>query len=271
MSRFVRFHRASAIRRRSSTLGIAGRRPRNIVFITGTDTGVGKTVLTALLLGYLRQQGCRALAMKPFCTGSRADVELLYHCQEGELSRDQINPFHFTKPVAPLAAARLQERKITLNMACGVVRAVSSRCDWLLVEGCGGLMVPLGRDYLVADWIAALSSPVLMVAPNRLGVVNHSLLTIRALQSSGSTLVQPVLMGQRSRDASCGTNLRLLTELLAPIPWFEVPYLGDTTFDSNGLKSAIKKTKKVLARVWASVILLAAQRQRPVGIDRECN
>jgi dethiobiotin synthetase len=252
-------------------LGIAGRRPRNIVFITGTDTGVGKTVLTALLLGYLRQQGCRALAMKPFCTGSRDDVELLYHCQEGELSRDEINPFHFTEPIAPLAAARLHGRTIALREACRVVTAISSRCDWLLVEGCGGLMVPLGRGYLLADWIAALSSPILMVAPNKLGVVNHSLLTIKALLASGSNLIQPVLMGQRVPDFSCRTNLPLLGELLAPIPWFEVPYLGDSTFDSKGLASSIKKTKKVLARVWASVILLAAQRQRPVGTDKECN
>src|SRR5437870_5476318 len=71
------------------------------IFITGTDTGVGKTVVTALLLRYLRQNGCHALAIKPFCTGGRTDAEILRAVQYGELSLQQINPFYFPEPVAP--------------------------------------------------------------------------------------------------------------------------------------------------------------------------
>ncbi|MCL5097200.1 MAG: dethiobiotin synthase, partial [Candidatus Omnitrophica bacterium] len=85
------------------------------VFITGTDTGVGKTVLTALLLAYLRRQGRIVWAIKPFCTGRRGDVRLLHRLQDGELTLAEINPFHFSEPVAPLVAMRRSGCKVSLS------------------------------------------------------------------------------------------------------------------------------------------------------------
>ena len=81
-----------------------------IIFITGTDTGVGKTLLTALLLHHLRQTGVHALAMKPFCSGGRADVRLLQSLQRGELSDAEMNPFYFAEPIAPFVAAKKHEK-----------------------------------------------------------------------------------------------------------------------------------------------------------------
>src|SRR5215510_6857451 len=97
----------------------------NIVFITGTDTGVGKTLLTASLLTYLRRNGLPALALKPFCCGSRADAELFYDLQERELTLDEVNPYYFSKPVAPLAAARKQRRSIQLNDVLEHIRFIA--------------------------------------------------------------------------------------------------------------------------------------------------
>jgi dethiobiotin synthetase len=225
----------------------------NVIFITGTDTGAGKTVLTALLLCFLRDQGCHALAIKPFCTGDRGDVALLHRCQGGELSWDEINAFYFDEPVAPLVAARRHARYLTLGMACEHVEGIRTRCDYLLVEGCGGLMVPLGEGFLVADWIAALGSPTVVAAANRIGVVNHSLLTVNALQAVGVRRVQVVLMGHGVHDPSCGTNLQLLAELLAPARPCEIPFLGQKTNDYAALSRHSKNLKKVLARVWTSV------------------
>ena len=88
---------------------------KKIIFITGTDTGVGKTLLTALLLHHLRQTGVRALAMKPFCSGGRADVKLLQSLQPGELSDEEMNPFFFKEPIAPLIAAEKNHRIIRLK------------------------------------------------------------------------------------------------------------------------------------------------------------
>src|ERR1035441_2988306 len=85
-----------------------------IIFITGTDTGVGKTLLTGLHLHHLRQSGCHALAMKPFCSGSRADTEFLHTVQDAELAPEEITPFSISEPLAPLVAARRHHRSIAL-------------------------------------------------------------------------------------------------------------------------------------------------------------
>src|SRR6185312_6066960 len=88
----------------------ARERPGKIVFITGTDTGVGKTIFTGLLVRHLREHGVHALAMKPFCSGGRGDVKLLRAMQDAELTENEINPFYFPKPVAPLVDARRSKR-----------------------------------------------------------------------------------------------------------------------------------------------------------------
>ncbi|MCX6928449.1 MAG: dethiobiotin synthase [Verrucomicrobia bacterium] len=129
------------------------RQAHRIIFITGTDTGVGKTLLTGLLLHYLRHSGCHALAMKPFCSGSRADAEFLHAVQENELTLDEINPFFFSEPLAPLVAARKHQRSICLSSVLRRIRSLASRCQCLLVEGIGGVMVPLGEGFCVADLI----------------------------------------------------------------------------------------------------------------------
>src|SRR5947209_4920543 len=98
-----------------------------IIFVTGTDTGVGKTLLTAVLLSHLRQQGVHALAMKPFCSGCEAgltDVDILYRLQDQELATHEINPFFFPEPLAPLVAARCHRVRITLNEVLDRIRSV---------------------------------------------------------------------------------------------------------------------------------------------------
>ena len=122
-----------------------------IIFITGTDTGVGKTLLTGLLLYHLRQGGCHALAMKPFCSGSRADAEFLNAIQDGALTPNEITPYFFPEPLAPLVAARQHHRSIRLPEVLRRVRGLANRCQCLLVEGIGGVLVPLGEGYSVVD------------------------------------------------------------------------------------------------------------------------
>src|SRR5258707_11333001 len=133
------------------------KQPR-IIFITGTDTGVGKTLLTGLLLHHLRHSGCAAWAMKPFCSGSRADVLFLSALQDGELTDDEINPFYFPEPVAPLISVRKHRRRIKLNDVLSLIHTLVSRLSaaknphmstapslhhsivpTLLIEGSGGL------------------------------------------------------------------------------------------------------------------------------------
>src|SRR5216117_424746 len=181
-----------------------------ISFITGTDTGVGKTVLTACLLQYLRQTGVDALAMKPFCSGGRNDVQLLQSIQESRLPDDVINPFYFPEAVAPLVAARKEARKIPLADVLQKIGDVARQCDCLLIEGSGGLLVPLGEGYTVADLIRRLRCEVLVAARNQLGTINRTLLTVEALRRRRRQPSRIVLMDQPVPDLSAQTNQKVL-------------------------------------------------------------
>ncbi len=220
-----------------------------IVFITGTDTGVGKTLLTGLLLARLRQTGRRALALKPFCSGSRADVRLLKSLQRSELSADKINPFYFSEPLAPFVAARLHRRTVGFSRVRRHIEQLAGSCDCLLVEGIGGLLVPLGpwrsknsrkpsarwrqespgfeAGYTVLDLIAALWCSTVIVARNSLGTINHTLLTIRTLWQSAAQNKPPtvVLMEPRKRDLSSESNYGVLGEFLSGARLRRLPFL----------------------------------------------
>jgi dethiobiotin synthetase len=222
-----------------------------IIFITGTDTGVGKTLLTGLLLHHLRQSGCHALAMKPFCSGSRADAEFLSAVQDNELTLDAMNPFFFAEPVAPLVAARRHHRSILLKEVLRQIRHLARRCQCLLIEGIGGLLVPLGEGFTVMDLIVRLGCEVIVVSSNRLGTINHTILTIAALQRIEIKGLKTVLMSSLEGEYSSGSNRRILAELLAPTPVLPMGFLGRNPLRLEALKKSEKILKKTLARVLA--------------------
>jgi len=225
-----------------------------MIFITGTDTGVGKTLLTALLLHHLRQSGVRALAMKPFCSGGRADVKLLQSLQPGELSELEMNPFYFKEPVAPMVAARKNQRNIRLSEVVARIKRVEKKCDCLIVEGSGGLLVPLGKQFSVADLISKLNCQVIVAARNRLGTINHTLLTINALQSIGKSAreLSVVLMATQKPDFASFSNEKALSELLKPIKVLKISFLGKKATRISSIKAnylEVQKTLNALATI----------------------
>jgi dethiobiotin synthetase len=228
------------------------RRSGKIIFITGTDTGVGKTIFTALSVHHLRSAGVHALAMKPFCSGGRADVHLLRTMQDAELTEEEINPFYFPEPVAPLVSARIHQREPRISLATAVraIRKLAARCECLLVEGSGGLLVPLGENYLVSDLIKRLRCEVIIVSRNRLGTINHTLLTAEALRNLGVKKLAVALVEVNRSDASSSTNGKILTELLKPVQLFSLPFLGKNPNKSEVLKKSHRKVKKTLARMY---------------------
>src|SRR6185503_8633684 len=125
-----------------------------ILFITGTDTGVGKTVLTALLTRYLRQRGLPVAALKPISSGGRSDAYALYRALDGELTLDEINPWHFYAALAPLVSARMERRSVRKQQVVRHVCRVAARFPVVLVEGAGGLLSPLGEKFDSRDLIA---------------------------------------------------------------------------------------------------------------------
>src|SRR5216117_143726 len=140
-----------------------------ILFITGTDTGVGKTVLTSLLARHLRERGAAVAALKPICSGGRADARALHSSLDGALTLDEINPWYFRDPLAPLLAARREHRRVDLANVLAHVRSVQRRFDVVLVEGAGGLLSPLGEDFNSRDLMIALRAIPIVVCSNRLG------------------------------------------------------------------------------------------------------
>jgi len=181
-------------------------------FVTGTDTGVGKTFVTALLARALRASGHDTIALKPLSSGDRSDAEALRSACDNELSLDEVNPFWFRAPLAPLAAARMEDRRISLESLCSWFQTISAERKSVLVEGAGGWLAPVADRATVADLCAAFRLPVIVVAANRLGCVNHILLTLESIRARDLDCLGIILNAATGPDDSSGTNRALLEE-----------------------------------------------------------
>jgi len=222
---------------------------RQIFFITGTDTSVGKTVLTALLARYLRGRGVSVAALKPVCSGGRADARILHAALDGVLTLDEINPWHFRAAVAPLLAAKWENKTLKLDAVLAHVHAARKKFDVTLVEGAGGLLSPLGEDFDSRDLIVALRTTSILVAPNKLGAVNHILLTLAVLPKTARTQARVVLMSPAQPDATAGSNAKLLGRFMPPEMIFTLPWLGRNFSVARVLQSSrVRRTLAALSR-----------------------
>ena len=159
-------------------------------FITGTDTGCGKTYITIGLVRALRAQGLRVAPYKPVAAGAElVDGELrnedalqLIEAAGGDWNYQQVNPYCLPEPVSPHLAARDVDVSIELDVLLKGAQNLAAQADVLVVEGAGGWLVPLNDDLLIADIAQALNLPVLLVVGLRLGCLNHALLSAQAMQ-----------------------------------------------------------------------------------------
>jgi dethiobiotin synthetase len=165
-------------------------------FITGTDTGVGKTRVACMLLTALAQQGLRVVGMKPVASGSNAthvgqrsqDAELLLAAGNVAADFGDINPYAFAPPCAPAVAAREANVEIRLDKILAHFRRLQQQAQWVIVEGIGGWMVPLGHRLSMVDVARALGLPVILVVGMRLGCINHAMLTASAVRREGMSI-----------------------------------------------------------------------------------
>jgi dethiobiotin synthetase len=164
------------------------------IFVTGTDTAVGKTIVTVGLMRLLKGAGFKVAGMKPVATGAfwrddrlvNEDALWLQSNASLRLDYNQVNPFVFELPVSPHIAARKAGCEIDFRRIRQVYEEMAEHVDWVLVEGVGGWEVPLNGRERVADLVRALDLPVLLVVGLRLGCLNHALLTQRAIAHSGA-------------------------------------------------------------------------------------
>ncbi len=159
------------------------------IFVTGTDTGVGKSIITGLLAKYLREKGYKVVTQKWVQTGSRLSADINLHLKIMGVAKgaikdhlDCVCPYIFKLPASPHLAAKAENRKINITRIKQSFKSLSSKFDFVIVEGIGGALVPVNDKRLVIDIARELGLPVLIVAQNKLGAINHILMTIEVLK-----------------------------------------------------------------------------------------
>lgn len=184
-------------------------------FVTGTDTGVGKTFVTSGLVRFSRSRGIDTVGMKPICTGDNTDVrQLLEACGFCE-PEHIVNPVRYRTPVAPYTASIIEDRPIDLDAIREAFEQLARRHSGLLVEGAGGIAVPILAHYDFRDLARDLHLNVIVVAANRLGVLNHTRLTIEAVHLAGLKTSLIILNSiNANSDISEPTNLSVLENLV---------------------------------------------------------
>ena len=213
-------------------------------FITGTDTGVGKTFVTCALLHTLKAQGIAAIGMKPVAAGGEMtpdglrndDIEALHAASGVKLQSEDLNCYLLSEPIAPHIAAANEDIDIDLDVIRMRFDQLADLADVVLVEGVGGFIVPLGDSVDTADLAADLDLPVILVVGMRLGCLNHALLTQEAIRARGLTLAGWVANQIDPHMAELDANVEALEErirapLLGVIEWQKQPDAQDVSLD----------------------------------------
>lgn len=210
------------------------------IFIAGTDTGVGKTFVAAGIARALRARGIGIGVMKPFETGCRSrggklipvDAMTLMRSAEVTDPLDLVNPYRFRTPLAPMVAARQEGRTIEIRKIKEAVRLLTKRHEFLIVEGAGGIMVPLTSRTSYLDLAADLRLPVLIIARPGLGTINHTLLTIAALRARRVPIAGTVFNHSAGgQQGSAERTNPAVIERLSGVPVLEPVRYGQKDFD----------------------------------------
>ena len=203
-------------------------------FIAGTDTGVGKTHVTKILLESLRADGIDAVGYKPIVCGDRDDAHILA-AASGGLPLEQVNPVWLKTPVAPWVAAQLENKSIDFDSLIAGYQILAAEHELVLVEGCGGWEVPISAEISMADLAVKLGLPVVLVVANRLGAINHTVLSCQAIRARNVDLRGLILnhlideldtatISNKNCIPQCA-NAPLLTEVIHSQDWIETDWL----------------------------------------------
>lgn len=207
--------------------------PINGVFVTGTDTEVGKTVVAGLIAAAARDQGKHIHAFKPVVTGVDEEIDkphdhiFLQEASGTEQGLEQISPYTFGPPASPHLAAEIAEQTISRGVIEAAYTEAASNCDFLVCEGVGGLMVPLNDGYLVRDFAAHAGLPVVVVARPGLGTINHTLLTVEAARSLGLEVVAIAMTPWPQKPTRVEASNRQTVTELTGIQTIAIPYIDD--------------------------------------------
>ena len=231
------------------------------VFITATDTGVGKTLIAGAIAKILSQKGKNIGVFKPIATGCKKtkqglvseDAQFLAYCAKSKFSLDVINPVKFNIPAAPFACEKAENRKVDLRKITAAYKQICQKSDFVIVEGIGGIKVPITNKFDVLALAKAFKLPVIVVAKSKLGTINHTLLTIDAIRRAGLSLAGIIINGydEMTKDYAEKTNAEIIKKL------GKVKIIATVPFDdkTNMKKSIIgKKVLKALRNIdWLKI------------------
>ena len=186
------------------------------LFVTGTDTNVGKTFVASLLVRALRKSGLDCVGMKPICCGERADAETLHAAGDGAIPLNDVNPVWLRTPAAPYTAAMIENRAIDLALVRETFARLRAAHRSLIVEGVGGWRVPIARDFFISDLAAEFALPVAVVVANKLGALSHALLTLDSIRAGGCECAGVILNHVTSAESDIAgiTNRGMLEDIL---------------------------------------------------------
>jgi dethiobiotin synthetase len=235
--------------------------------VTGTDTAVGKTVIAAASVAWFRARGLSVAAMKPVETGGRrVDAEILREANGGQDSLDDVCPVHFAEAIAPYAATFKSGSAVDVSRLDAAFARLTAGRDVAVVEGAGGLLVPITRGASFASLFEMWNLDLIIVAANRLGVLNHTLLTVDAARAHGLDIAGVVLNSIQvdAADVSVESNMDVLHELLTDIPLIAFPRLD--ALDPKTIAAATESSG--LARLLESNWFEADKLSKPKAVPR---
>ncbi len=218
------------------------------IFITGTDTDVGKTLLTTCLITLLQNKKKSVVALKPIAAGceivngelKNLDALLIQTVMDKEMEYHKVNPILLEKPMAPHLAARLENKKLSvkqLQQSCDMQQYSS---DYLLIEGAGGWLVPLNEKESYADFVIAEQCDVILVVGIKLGCINHALLSLKNIQSSGLNVIGWVANCIEPNMLAIKENIETLTELINVPRIAKIPFIKEEGDFFNLTQAAIE-------------------------------
>jgi dethiobiotin synthetase len=222
-------------------------------FISGTDTGVGKTVVTACLLAFYRKHSINTGIMKPIETGIdpncssevNSDAKFLLTVSGNQDTLEEVCPIRLKPTAAPLQAARIQGQSLSIDSILEKFQRLQKKYDQVLVEGIGGLLVPLKADYLVLDLIKTMQLPLIIVSRFSLGTLNHTLLTLKAAQVAKIEVAGIILNHSANRPLNeIELGQKALIEELSGVPIIgQCPFISSISAEQFNNKLAEEITR----------------------------
>ena len=201
----------------------------NGIFVTGTDTEIGKTFIACGFAALLKQAGVEVGVMKPISTGDTRDAEFLRLAAQVDDPMDLINPITLRYPLAPSVSANIEGRHVDLSAVTRAYAILKEKYDYMIVEGVGGIAVPITDDKLVVHLIKEIGLPILIVADAGLGTINHTMLTVAFARKYDIQILGIVLNRFRTEKVS-------FVEMTNPSEierMTQIPVIGLVPFDEG--------------------------------------